>query len=126
MPIDTGTASDLDLLHRLNDDYIHSVVHRDVARFREILSDDFLCTNPDGTVIDKSQFLTQTAAPVSLTEFAVDDVRVRVFGDSAVIHGTTRFALKDGRRGRGQYTDVWQKQQGRWLAVAAHVMRAFE
>ena len=77
MPIDTGTASDLDLLHRLNDDYIHSVVHRDVARFREILSDDFLCTNPDGTVIDKSQFLTQTAAPVSLTEFAVDIVSTR-------------------------------------------------
>jgi ketosteroid isomerase-like protein len=63
---------------------------------------------------------------VSFTDFDVDDLRIRVFGDVAIIHGSTRFALKDGRRGRGQYTDVWEKRQGRWLAVSAHVTRMVE
>ena len=126
MTTHTTTASEVDALRDLNGHYIHSVVHSDVARFTEILAEDFLCTNPDGSLVDKPQFLRQTAVPVSFTDFNVDDLRIRVLGDVAIIHGKTRFALKDGRRGRGQYTDVWEKRQGRWLAVSAHVTRVME
>jgi ketosteroid isomerase-like protein len=126
MTTNTATASEVEVLRDLNSQYIHSVVHSDVARFTEILADDFLCTNPDGSLIDKPQFLRQTAVPVSFTDFDVDDLRIRVLGDVAIIHGRTRFVLKDGRRGRGQYTDVWEKRQGRWLAVSAHVTRVME
>ena len=126
MTTNTATASEVEVLRDLNSQYIHSVVHSDVARFTEILADDFLCTNPDGSLIDKPQFLTQTAVPVSFTDFDVDDLRIRVLGDVAIVHGRTRFALKDGRRGRGQYTDVWEKRQDRWLAVSAHVTRVME
>jgi len=126
MTTNTATQSAIDVLRDLNGQYIHSVVHSDVARFTEILSDDFLCTNPDGSLVDKPQFLKQTAIPVAFTSFDVDDLRIRVLGDVAIIHGRTRFALKDGRRGRGQYTDVWQKRQDRWLAVSAHVTRVIE
>jgi ketosteroid isomerase-like protein len=126
MTTHTATASDVDVLRDLNSQYIHSVVHSDVARFTEILADDFLCTNPDGSLVDKPQFLRQTAVPVPFTDFDVDDLRIRALGDVAIIHGRTRFALKDGRRGRGQYTDVWEKRQGRWLAVSAHVTRVID
>ena len=126
MTTHTATASDVDVLRDLNGHYIRSVVQSDVARFTEILADDFLCTNPDGSLIDKPQFLRQTAVPVSFTDFDVDDLRIRVLGDVAIVHGRTRFALTDGRRGRGQYTDVWEKRQGRWLAVSAHVTRVME
>jgi ketosteroid isomerase-like protein len=126
MTTSTATASEVEVLRDLNGHYIHSVVHSDVARFTEILAEDFLCTNPDGSLVDKPQFLRQTAVPVSFTDFDVDDLRIRVLGDVAIIHGKTRFALKDGRRGRGQYTDVWEKRQGRWLAVSAHVTRVME
>jgi ketosteroid isomerase-like protein len=126
MTMNTATHPEIEALRDLNGEYIHSVVHSDVQRFREILSDDFLCTNPDGTLVDKAQFLRQTAIPTSFTDFDVDDLRIRVLGDVALIHGRTRFALKDGRRGRGQYTDVWEKRQGRWLAVSAHVTRVME
>ena len=126
MTTNTATASEIEVLRDLNSQYIHSVVHSDVPRFTEILADDFLCTNPDGSLIDKPQFLRQTAVPVSFTDFDVDDLRIRVLGDVGIIHGRTRFALKDGRRGRGQYTDVWEKRQSRWLAVSAHVTRVME
>ena len=126
MTTSTATASEVEVLRDLNGHYIHSVVHSDVARFTEILAEDFLCTNPDGSLVDKRQFLRQTAVPVSFTDFDVDDLRIRVLGDVAIIHGKTRFALKDGRRGRGRYTDVWEKRQGRWLAVSAHVTRVME
>ena len=50
----TPTRSDLDALTALNRDYIHSVQHGDVRRFEEILAEDFLCSNPDGSLVDKN------------------------------------------------------------------------
>ena len=61
---DTATRSDLDRLTALNHAYIQSVQHGDVQRFDEILAQDFLCSNPDGSLVDKKQFLVQTARPV--------------------------------------------------------------
>ena len=61
MKADTATQSDIDALTALNTDYIHSVQHSDVQRFDEILAEDFLCSNPDGSLVDKNQFLAQTA-----------------------------------------------------------------
>jgi uncharacterized protein DUF4440 len=50
---DTVIQSDLDALSALNRDYTHSVHHGDVQRFDEILAEDFLCSNPDGSLVDK-------------------------------------------------------------------------
>jgi ketosteroid isomerase-like protein len=61
MKTDSATHSDIDALTALNRDYIQSVQHGDVQRFAEILADDFLCSNPDGSLVDKKQFLAQTA-----------------------------------------------------------------
>ena len=115
--------SDLDVLRALNEDYIHSVQHADVKRFDEILSDDFLCSNPDGSLIDRAQFLRQTAAPVTIANLKAHDVNVRLMGDVAIIHARTTYTLADGRGGKGRYTDVWARRGGRWVAVSAHVTR---
>jgi Domain of unknown function (DUF4440) len=82
MKTDTATRSDLDALTALNSDYIHSVQHSDVQRFDEILAEDFLCSNPDGSLVDKNQFLAQTARPVTINGLSVEDVRVRILGMS--------------------------------------------
>ena len=37
-----------------------------MQRFEEILAEDFLCSNPDGSLVDKNQFLAQTALPVTI------------------------------------------------------------
>src|SRR5262244_1517229 len=86
MNTETATRSDLDALTALNRDYIHSVQHSDVQRFDEILAEDFLCSNPDGSPVDKNQFLAQTARPVMISGLSVEDVRVRILGDIAIIH----------------------------------------
>ena len=51
---------DLAELTSLNADYIHSVQHSDVKRFDEILAEDFYCSNPDKSLVDRAAFLTQT------------------------------------------------------------------
>jgi ketosteroid isomerase-like protein len=117
------TRSDIEALTALNRDYINSVQRGDVRRFDEILAEDFLCSNPDGSLVDRKGFLAQTARPVTITGLAIDDVKVRILGDVAIIHARTTYKTADGERRNGRYTDVWALRDGKWLAVSAHVTR---
>jgi ketosteroid isomerase-like protein len=119
----TAAGSDIDQLRDLNRDYITSVQTMDVRRFDEILSEDFVCSNPDGSRLDRAAFLEQTARPIAIRDLEARDVDIRLMGDFAIIHARTTYTLPDGRPGRGRYTDVWARRNGRWLAVAAHVTR---
>src|ERR1700738_3007518 len=123
MKTDTATRRDLDELTALNRDYIHSVQHGDVRRFDEILAEDFLCSNPDGSLVDKNQFLAQNARPVTISGLSVHEVRVRILGDIAIIHARTRYTTADGAPRNGRYPDVGPRRDGKWLAVSAHVTR---
>jgi ketosteroid isomerase-like protein len=116
-------ASDLEVLTKLNDDYIQSVQNSDVRRFNEILSDDFLCSMADGSLLDRKAFLEQTAKPVTIKNLQAHDVIVRLMGDFAIIHASTSYTLPDGTASGGRYTDVWARRNGRWVAVSAHVTR---
>ena len=115
--------NDLPALLQLNDDYIRSVQTSDVKRFGEILADDFLCSNPDGSLIDRAAFLAQTARPVTIRNLAAHEVKVRLMGDFAIIHARTTYTTAEGKPGGGRYTDVWARRNGAWLAVSAHVTR---
>lgn len=121
--VTVASRPDLETLLDLNRDYIRSVQTSDVRRFGEILAADFLCSNPDGTLIDRAAFLAQTARPVSISGLEAHDVNVRLMGDVAIIHARTSYVRPDGGAGAGRYTDVWARRQGWWLAVSAHVTR---
>jgi ketosteroid isomerase-like protein len=123
MPADTMAANDLQTLEQLNRDYISSVQNSDVRRFDEILAEDFLCSNPDGSLVDRAGFLVQTARPVTISNLEARDVKIRIMGDVAIIHARTTYTMPDGRAASGRYTDVWARRNGRWLAVSAHVTR---
>lgn len=123
MQTQTAAITDRDILLDLNRDYISSVQNSDVRRFGEILAEDFLCTNPDGSHVNRQGFLEQTARPVSISNLEAHDVDVRLLGDVAIIHARTSYTRPDGQTGGGRYTDVWARRGGRWLAVSAHVTR---
>jgi ketosteroid isomerase-like protein len=88
-------SKDIDELTRLNRDYVASVQNSDVKRFEEILAQDFYCSNPTSR---------GSIAP-------------------AIIHAATSYTTADGQHANCRYTDCWAKQNGRWLAVSAHVSR---
>jgi ketosteroid isomerase-like protein len=124
MPEDGATRrTELEALAKLNDEYIRSVQEGDVTCFEELLAEDFLCSNPDGSLVDRRGFLEQTARPVTISGLTAEDVLIRVLGDVAIIHARTRYRAAGGEERTGRYTDVWARRGGRWLAVSAHVTR---
>jgi hypothetical protein len=118
-----ATHADIDILQMLNDGFVKSVQMSDVRWFEENLAEDFLNSNPDGSLVDRAGFLKQIARPAAISNLQAHDVRIRLLGDIAVIHGRTTYARPDGQAASGRYTDVWARRQARWLCVAAHVTR---
>jgi len=116
-------ANDSEILQELNRNYIRSVQESDVRWFDDNLTSDFLNSNPDGSLVDRAGFLAQIAKPVSIAGLTAEDVRIRVLGDTAIIHARTAYRKADGQSGAGRYTDIWQRKGARWLCVAAHVTR---
>jgi ketosteroid isomerase-like protein len=116
-------SKDIDELTALNRDYVASVQNGDVKRFDQILAQDFYCSNPDKSLVDRAGFLKQTAVPVTINNLIAEDVKIRILGDFAIIHARTSYTTGDGQQAYGRYTDCWAKQNGKWLAVSAHVAR---
>ena len=98
MQTNANAQRDLDTLTALNRDYFASVQKGDVKRFEEILADDFMCSNPDGSLLDKAEFLKQTAQPVTISGLVAENVRIRLLGDFAIIHARFNSRSADGRR----------------------------
>jgi len=116
-------ASDLEALAGLNREYIRAVQTSDAGWFREILAEDFRCSLPDGSLIDRERFLERAARPLDISNLEVHDVEVRLLGDVAIIHARTTFATADGHPASGRYTDVWWRRPNGWVAAAAHFTR---
>jgi ketosteroid isomerase-like protein len=116
-------SSDADILQQLNLDFCRSVEHSDVRWFDEMLTHDFLNSNPDASLVDRAGFLEQIAKPAMISKLEPHDVRIRILGDIAIIHARTAYRKADGSAGAGRYTDIWARRQGQWLCIAAHVTR---
>src|SRR5260370_30356741 len=112
-------SKDTEELTAPNRDYVASVQNCDVKRFDEILAQDFYCSNPDKSLVDRAGFLKQTAVPVTIKNLTAHDVKIRVLGDFAIIHASTSYITADGKKANGRYTECWAKQKGRLLAGSA-------
>ncbi len=104
-------------------EWAEAAVKADVATISRILIDEFIGTDPAGTVYDKQQALAALKSSANkVISAAVDDMTVRVFGDTGVVAG--RSIVKEvaaGKQvtGRYRFTDTWIKRGGRWQCVAS-------
>jgi ketosteroid isomerase-like protein len=116
--------SDESTLERLNREYIAAFMTGDVNWYKENLADDFVCIESDGTVLDKEQFLANTAKGPDVAEYKLQKVNVRIYGIVALVQATGLFSRKDGSKGLSRYTDVYAKTGEEWRAVSAQITRS--
>ena len=65
--------------------------------------------DPDGKLLNKAEDIKNMTGDVVITASKVDDLKVGIFGDTAVAAGQCR------------WTDTFEKQNGEWRAVASQV-----
>jgi len=118
-----GSADEAAIL-RLNQDHIRAFVTSDVALYRDLLADDFHAVLADGREIDKAEFLVQAARPAGVSEYHIEDVWVRRFGDTALLPARLAYKHSDGSAVRTFYVDVYVRRDGRWRLASAQFVRS--
>jgi ketosteroid isomerase-like protein len=99
-------------------------VNRDSRALDAIIGAHFVNTEYDGEISDKAKFLADIKDPqFNLNTLTIQDVKVSMYGDSAVVVGTYR--TRGSYLGKpyehvGRFTDTWAFTEGRWQCVASH------
>jgi len=111
-------------LRAMEDQWVQAELKNDTAFFSALLADGWVTTSPEGVLRNKSQFLARLrSGAVKITASRIDDVKVMVYGDAAVVTG--RWSGKGTEDGKPfsenlRWTDVYSKIDGRWRCVASH------
>src|SRR5437899_4825602 len=119
-------AQPLDDEQRLKDiqqQLVRAWTEHDRAFIESVLAPEWSVTQADGQVLSRAVVLGSFFDAVTFDSNVVDDVSVRLFGDTAVVRGRTVASGKFNGApisARIRFTDVFIKRQGRWQAVAAH------
>jgi ketosteroid isomerase-like protein len=112
------------VIRQLDQERIQAQIHADRVALDRIYADDFIGIGPSGTVRTKPQVLADfTSHDLKFQSITTDDVRIRVYGNTAVETGRSAMVGQD--KGRivprdNRFTRVWVRRQGRWRIVANH------
>lgn len=94
----------------------------DTVALERFLADDYAFTNPFGQVMSKTETLSDLkSGRIKFETMSMDDLRVRLYGDTAVATGhVTLKGHRDERDISGQYRGTWVfvKNDGRWQVVS--------
>jgi ketosteroid isomerase-like protein len=113
-------ANDVQTLEQLNRGYVRAAQASDAFWFDKNLAPCFMSSNPDGSLVDRSEFLSRIGRPSPNTNMAPVDTRVRIVGDVGIIDSGFQYTKPDGQDGVGHYTDVYGFVDGRWQCISAH------
>ena len=109
-------------LKKLETDRAAAAVKGDVATLEKQTSDDYTFINLYGQMSDKSQMVNNfKTGRTKITSNEVSDMKVRVYGNTAVITGKADVAgTMAGKDTKGQimFTRVYVKKGGSWQSVA--------
>ena len=108
-------------ISKLEKEFADSIVKNDPEAIGRFVTDDWIIINADGGIIDKERFLEVIKSGALTHELMQsEDMRVRVYGDSAVV---TSLARSKGKFMGQEFTtherstDVFVRRDGQWRCV---------
>lgn len=104
---------------------IVAVQRKDIDTLNEIWDDQYFGTGPDGTTVTKSDLIAAVKdGVIHLDSLEPEDLKIRIFGDVAVITGKAALKAKvvdkdysSNVRGTG----IFVNRNGKWKIAGVHV-----
>ena len=118
-------SDDEQALMKIQHDWAKARLKRDSSFPKQIEADDFTVVWFDGRIVNKEEDVkTYESSEVMFTEFKIDDLKMRFYGDTAIVVG--RGSIKahtktEDLSGKNVWTDTFVKMGGEWKAVASQV-----
>ena len=103
-------------LMKIQHEWAEARVKGDSSYTRRIEADDCTIVWPDGRIVNKRQDLQTMIGDIVFTEFKIDDLRVRVYGDTGIVVGAGIIKAHKGKQdllgGKFVWTDTFVKKGG--------------
>ena len=100
-------------------------MHKDILFLERVTADDYLFTGPDGATSDRKEEMDSVkSGALVLTSLEFPEMKVRVYGSTAVANGKATIKGKAGETdisGDYRFTDVFVKSGGQWKCVSAQL-----
>lgn len=92
---------------------------------RQLEAENCTVVWPDGSIVDKREDLKSMTDDIVFTEFKIDHLQVRLYGDTGIVVGRGTIKAHHGKQnllgGKFVWTDTFIKQDGAWKVVASQV-----
>ena len=106
---------------KLEDEWTTALVRRDTRMFDRLLAPGFVYTE-DASVMNRNDVIRSVTGSDRVESARNEGMRAHDFGDVQVITGVLHLKGR-GSQGRFdrryQFTDTWQRRNGRWQIIAA-------
>ena len=114
-------------IRALDEQVRQAALKGDVATFDKLLADDYIEINVLGVTSTKAQVLEiYKSGKVKWEAIDVSDMRVRVYGDTALVNATLNVKGHVGDTdisGQWRIVRVWVKRKGQWQRVSFQATR---
>ena len=108
----------MDEIIALENRRIEAMTKGDIQALEEILADDLIYTHTTARIDTKASFIDAISSGRSnYRSVERKDVKVRQFGDSAVVTGHAKIHVGDNKF-EARFIDVYAKRDGTWQMVA--------
>jgi ketosteroid isomerase-like protein len=117
-------------LMTIQHEWAEARVKGDSSYTRRIEAADCTVIWPDGRIVNKRQDLQTMIGDIVFTEFKIDDLRVRLYGETGIVVGEGIIKAHQGKQdllgGKFVWTDTFVKQGGQWKVVASQITPVLE
>ena len=104
---------------KLTRDWLDAEERHDRATLQRIIADDFQGTAPRGNTVFKEDVVPDEGARSGGLSINVQEVKARVFGDTAIV--TARGAQKSEEKRELRFTVIFARRNDIWQMVAGHL-----
>ena len=120
-------ASQHKQIETLEQDWRKALLASNIPAMDRLLADDYLGVTANGTLETKADLLAmRRAGTVHISEMTLSDLKVRVYGDTAVVTSRAELAGSNGGTDIGgyyRYTRVYNRRKGEWRIVSFEASR---
>ena len=118
-------SEDEQALRKIQHDWAEARMKGDSSYTRRLETENCTVVWPDGSIVNKREDLKSMAGDIGFTEFKIDDLQVRLYGDTGIVVGQGTIRAHEGKQnllgGKFVWTDTFIKQDGAWKVVASQV-----
>jgi len=125
-----NNSADEQALIKIQHEWAEARMKGDSSYTRRLEAENCTVVWPDGSIVHKREDLKSMTGDIVFAEFKIDDLQVRLYGDTAIVVGQGTIRAHEGNQnllgGKFVWTDTFVKQNGAWKVVASQVTPVLE